>query len=140
MFRSFNPLSAVVGALLAAVVFLTMSQTGSGSGLQAPGPARIEYLPHPREIFRIEEGTQFTVPTGKVFVLLSIGRRPLGTGQWGGEQFRCNATNEWVPANGPGSCSAAPPGLTYPGGSVLDVVDSYGAPNDVYATGYVVLQ
>jgi hypothetical protein len=89
-------------------------------------------------VFRIEEGTSYTVPADRTFVLMGIGRRAMGTGQWGGGTFKCNSIVELNESNSPGQFTQAPNGITFPPGSVLEISDTYGAPADVYAVGYSV--
>lgn len=129
-----HPASIAVGALGCGILFLTMSQ----GGLQASMPLRVEYMPHPRDVFRIEEGTQYTVPTGKVFVLMGLGNRLSGTGGVTVQLQANGVTEQMTGANG--SYWEAPKGSTYGPGTLLAVDDGHPANVDSYATGYLVVQ
>jgi len=67
--RSFtvHPASLALGLVIAGVAFLAMGQA------TVPMPLRVEYVPHPRDMVQIWEGTPYTVPAGKLFVLTGIG-------------------------------------------------------------------
>lgn len=130
-----NPVSVLVGALLAAVVFLSMSQ----SSLQAPMPLRVEYVPHPRDYFRIEEGTTYTVPPGKTFVLAGAGLHGPSTGVSTIYVAINNAvTDFWANPSSSGGFVEAPRGLSYGPGTLIDVNDFTAGAGQSYAVGYLV--
>ena len=64
-----HPRSLLVGIVLGAIALLTMSQS------LAPSTAtvRVQYMPHPRDMVQIEEGTPFTVPSGRILVVTGLG-------------------------------------------------------------------
>ena len=64
-----HPLSLVAGAALAAVVFVSMSQSPS----QAPTLLRLEYIPHPRDMVQISGAQPYAVPSGKILVITAFG-------------------------------------------------------------------
>ena len=130
----FSPISMLVGALLAAVVFLSMSQ----SSLQAPTPLRVEYLPHPRDIFKLEEGSTYVVPAGKVLVLDGAGLR----GQAGSESFFISDGTTVLYRTGMngGGFGNVPHGLTFSAGNTLLIIGSDASAMDAYFTAYLVNQ
>lgn len=131
-----HPASIAVGALACGVLFLSMSQGGT---LQAPMPLRVEYMPHPRDIVKIENGTQFTVPAGKIFTLMGGGGR--GLQGLSGVYFGVAGTVEWESAIGGPYVQTAGPGMVYGPGTVLAAsgMAPYSQQN-VYIIGYLAAQ
>ncbi len=82
-----QPLSALVGAASLGVALLTLSafQVPVGSSptrqlvstldLTIDGPVQVAGVPAPSQMMRIDEGSVFIVPTGKVFVLTALGTK-----------------------------------------------------------------
>lgn len=62
--------SLAVGLVLGASVVVAMGFTASQTAL---GILRVQYTPHPRDMVQIEEGTPYTVPTGKILVVTAVG-------------------------------------------------------------------
>jgi len=130
-----HPRSLLAGTALGVVAFFAMSQ----SIVSAPTAVlRVEYLPHPRDIFRIEEGTTYTVPVGKVFVLMGIGRIS-SYGSTSTVVLNANGIADWSAGPQAAYLCPAPHGLTYATGTGITLADSSTPPgNDTYATGYLV--
>lgn len=67
----FHPASLAVGAVVAAAVFVCMSQIVAPAAFPS---GRFQFGPHPRDFVRIDEGAPYTVPPGKVLILTAVGR------------------------------------------------------------------
>lgn len=124
---------ASVGA--AALAFLAFGQ-GSYSAGQ---PNKFEIAPHPRDFVQIREGTTYTVPVGKIFVLTALG----GVDYAGSDYY-------WFDVDGQNKLYAhsnfsfhtpslrpVPPGCTVAAGSNIVVRGGASASNDVRAWGYL---
>jgi len=125
--------SATLGALLAGAIFVSMAQTTVGT------PTRIQYIPHPRDMVQIQQGTPYIVPTGKLFVLTALGDRGICGNS---SSLSVNGQPEVYSfyANG-NSMSAAAPGFTVAAGSTISL--GGGCSNDPTggrAWGYLVSQ
>jgi len=129
-----SPLSVLVGVLFAAVVFLSMAQTTVGT------PLRVEYIPHPRDYFRIAEGPSYTVPAGKVLVLVGAGTA-LGTGA-NNVNVSINGTSVefFFSFSGVNLFAEAPRGMTYGPGTTLQVLDNTAGAQESYAVCYLANQ
>jgi hypothetical protein len=134
-----SPVSALVGALLAAVVFLSMAQTTVGT------PLRVEYQAHPRDMVQINGSTPYTVPQGKLLVITGVGSvlnaAVTSSALSVNGQVEARATF-FLQGNAVGavpSMATFPSGLTAGSGSVVSVVDNAN-PVDGRAWGYLVNQ
>ena len=130
-----SPVSVLVGALLAAVVFLSMAQTTVGT------PLRVEYIPHPRDMVQVQEGTPYVVPTGKLFVLTSLGVTTQGPTCY----LHVNGQTEVVvyvgaPYAGGSNMVAVPSGFTVQPGATVDVITAGSSTGYARAWGYLVNQ
>ena len=130
-----SPISILVGALLAAVVFLSMAQTTVGT------PARVEYLAHPRDMVQIQEGTPYVVPAGKLFALTSLGVTTQGPTC----HLHVNGQAEVVayvgaPYAGGTNMVAMPSGFTVQPGATIDVITIGSSTGYARAWGYLVNQ
>ena len=104
-------------------------------------PLRVEYVPHPRDYFRIEEGTPYTVPQGKTFVLAGVGLHSPSSGVSTVYVAINGATTEfWANAQAAGGFGEAPRGLTYGPGTLIEVNDFTAGTGQSYAVGYLVYQ
>src|SRR5689334_21621039 len=136
-----HPLSVLLGLALAALCFVTMSQTP----VIGPAAIRIEYIPHPRDMVKIREGTPYVVPAGKLFVLTALGSTyPVS----GGERVRLfvNGQDEALTRlsnsyNGSSPSSSdivpVPPGFTVGAGSVITLLEGGPTATDARAWGYL---
>jgi hypothetical protein len=143
-----QPLSLVLGVVFALACFMAMGQSPVCSGT-ATAPIRIEYLPHPRDMVQIREGTPFTVPPGRLFVLTALGTADASAGAGVSTWLKMNGQNEAQAvsdfmntgqANNP-SCSQITPmpaGFTAGPGSILEVVSNSGSMGRVW--GYLAPQ
>ncbi len=143
--RRIQPLSLIVGVLLAGVVFVSMSQH-----VTSTTPVfQFQYDPHPRDMVTIVEGTPFVVPTGKVFVVTA-----LGTTGWTGPSYVSDAvlevngqmalrsTRGMGGSSGYGhhetSISPVPSALSVAAGQTIDVAaGSFGPTSSARALGYL---
>lgn len=109
-------------------------------------------LAHPRYMVTIKEGTPYTVPTAKIFVLTGLGTVALSTatvipvafasdsvvqiraGIFGAGQTTVQAGTDWY--SGVASCAQVPPCISFAAGKVLTVDDGT-ASNNGRAYGYL---
>lgn len=132
---SLHPVSLVLGIALCAICFFSMSQVAPLGQHPIAQHVVVGYGPDPRDYVQIREGTPFTVPPGKLFVLTGLGSAdalPPGTPQF---RLRVNGQVEVTTStsnNESGVSSAVgdarsvvpvAPGFTAPEGSVIDVQD-----------------
>jgi len=117
--------SLVIGVLVATVVLMSMGQSSP-----VLGPPRIEYGPHPRDMVQIKEGTSYTVPVGRIFVLTGLGTSFMTTNFATLAELRVNGQREVCGGIGfstassgtaSGSVPGVPMGFTVPAGAVIDV-------------------
>lgn len=127
--------SVSLGAVAVSLILLSMSQA-------APTltQARVEYGPHPRDMVQVKQGTPYTVPPGKLFVLTGLG----GADNLGYSQLSVDGASEAAVmatcSNGGGSTVASvPSGFTVPGGSTISVVTTSGG-GQSRAWGYLANQ
>lgn len=113
----------------------------------------VNYMPHPRDMVTIKEGTPYTVPTGKIFVLTGLGTTVLNeelstpvvftadgvTEQRGGTYGPASATVVGGSRFYHDVCTGAPtpPGMTYAAGVVLAVTGGAASGTDGRAWGYI---
>ncbi len=111
--------SACFGLALAGLCFLTMAPTAPSAA-----PLRMEFVPHPRDMVQIKEGTPYVVPVERIFVVTGLGA---GLGQ--GATLLVNGTAELQTYATSGiSILPAPLGLKFPAGSIVTVTTSNGSP------------
>lgn len=119
-------LPSVLASLGVVLLVVLLSSQGT---LVASG-FRIEFMPHPRDMVQIREGTAFVVPAGKLFVLTGLGAIMPGP-----RALRVNGVQElsagWHEP-GPGiaevvTVAPVPLGFTVAAGSTVEV--GAGAPN-----------
>ena len=122
--RNFHVPSLVIGVLAATVVLMSMGQSSP-----VLGPPRIEYGPHPRDMVQIKEGTPYTVPVGRIFVLTGLGSTLTASGL---TFFKVNGEDlligGWSGGVGGQTATVAPipMGCTVAGGSVISLVSGAG--------------
>lgn len=130
--RNIHVPSIVIGVLAATVVLMSMGQSSP-----VLGPPRIEYGPHPRDMVQIKQGTPYTVPAGRIFVLTGLGDNQnlnqLARLQVDGqdELTMFGATGGAYPPSP--SVGPVPVGLTVAGGRTVTIVSS----NQGRAWGYL---
>ena len=116
-----HPLSLAVGAVFAAVILFSMSQSTT------PMSQRIEYGPQPKDFVRVQEGQPWTVPAGKVFVPTALGTAD----QWSAGvsttmsvngAATCYYTNGGI---GTQSVIALAGGIVIPAGSTIQVANTW---------------
>jgi hypothetical protein len=120
---SLHPLSALVGAILALSILISMGQSLASTVF------RVEYLPHPKDMVQVKEGAPFVVPAGRVLVVTALG------------SVGINATNATLRINGVDETSVNPAGngqaahqtmmelptcFSAQAGTTVSVVGSYG--------------
>lgn len=119
-----HPLSAAFGFVLAGILALTTSQASPPPATLNPAALRIEYMPHPRDMVQIADGSPYVVPSGEVFVLTAVGSsgsspntelRINGLWQHSTYAYTSNASDHQS------SVLAVPAGLTAPAGSTIEV-------------------
>ena len=122
-----------LGTWLGLVCFLSMSPTTVST------PARVQYLPHPRDMVQIREGAPFIVPTGKLLVLTAVGS---GSGSRHGALLINGC--EYIPVNSEpcadrtsASMIPIPTGFAVSEGNDVDVYSGSDVP-DGRAWGYLV--
>ena len=131
-----QPLSALVGAASLGVALLTVSafqvsvakkptqQLLAGLGITIDGPVQIEGVPTPSQMMRIVEGSPFTVPPGKVFVVTGTA---FSSGAFGPSDVNVlfdgvSVLNVDGNTGSPtGGASAIPPGVVASEGTVVSV-------------------
>ncbi len=124
--------SFLLGLAIAAVGFLVAAQS-----TPPPGPPRIEYGPHPRDMVQVAQGVPYVVPAGKLFVLTGLGGAENGgycTLSVDGiiQASVCNSCT-----TAPGSqISAVPPGFTVVAGATITVFTNSGGAS-ARAWGYL---
>ena len=120
-----QPVSLALGLALGVCAILSMSQASV-----IHTPLRVEYMPHPRDMVQIKEGTPFTVPGGKVFVLTGLGSAQAGTtgGAWvmvnGQVELSITSFAQGNTVGNVPSVGEIPTGLTSAPGSTLTVGSS----------------
>ncbi len=112
-----HPLSAVTGLALAALVALTTSQASPSPAKLNPASIRIEYVPHPRDMVQIREGTPYTVPAGKLLVITALGD---ATGFFNAPMF-----NVQLSVNGQLEATAYSPGPATASPTVLELAQGF---------------
>jgi hypothetical protein len=70
-----HPASLVVGLGIASLAFLAMAQAPVPNAPTQIQRAPPQFLAHPRDFVEIQEGVQFVVPAGKIFMLTAAGSR-----------------------------------------------------------------
>lgn len=130
-----HPRSLLVSLALGGVVLFSMAQ----SAAPTYATVRMQYMPHPRDMVQIEEGTPYTVPAGKLFVLTGLGSK---YGMGGFVTLLVDGVDEPT-ANSTVSSSATATsvahvtlGLAGQPGSVIDLVGGVSYPDDGRAWGY----
>lgn len=137
-----HPVSLLVGLAGGVGALLLMSQ----SPLTTLPTGRVEVGPHPRDMVHIDEGSTFTVPTGKYFVLTGLGR----VEQPGFAVLRVNGQNEvssyvnygsngayWSSSQNSTTVVPAPQGFTAQWGATIEVMTPGVPPHDGRAWGYL---
>jgi hypothetical protein len=143
--------SALLALGLVGLVAFLSSQASPPPALLNPASIRVEYMPHPRDYVQIKEGTPYTVPGGKIFVLTALGsHNSQGEAylQIDGveelrvrcEQFVFGAGGSPIPLGEGISMKRTPIGLTAHAGSVITILAGNGKPDDCRAWGYLATQ
>lgn len=139
MLARVHPVSLALGLALGICAILSMSQASVINT-----PLRVEYMPHPRDMVQIKEGTPYTVPVGKVFVVTGLGstaavNAPMAALAINGT---VEATTIVQGCGGTETRSVVElvAGLTAPAGSTISVQSNYPDPDDGRAWGYLVAQ
>ena len=117
---SIHPLSLALGFAFGLVCFLTMGQASIRASALG-STVRIEYLAHPRDMVQIREGTPYTVPAGKLFVLTAIGLGSSWSSPTGGScpvRFLVNGLDEFYSSTS-GGIQEVPTGLAVRAGDVI---------------------
>ena len=70
-----HPFSALIGAAIVCLTMLTVGAVTVQGSSSTRDVSAIENVnePHPRDFVRIDEGTPYTVPTGKILVITGCG-------------------------------------------------------------------
>lgn len=132
-----HPSSLVVGALAAALVFVCMSQITTPVSFPS---GRFQFGPHPRDFVRIQEGTPYTVPAGKVLVLTAVGRTAIQSNQTATVSVNGQVVDGAAPvisAAAPCSMKAVPPYSIARAGDVVAAFGNLPQPT-ARATGFLV--
>ena len=145
-----HPLSLVVGAALFSLGSLLVGaqQTPTVSGaptddrtfaevpITLSGPVQVEGVPTPQQMMRIDEGSPFMVPAGKIFVATGTGftNSPPGQHQALVEFDNTSVLNNQADSGRP-TTMAIPPGLVAHEGTVVRV--SGNASNPAVLLGYL---
>ena len=122
------------GAALALLAFITMSQVSVPDG----STVRVQYVPHPRDMIQIKEGTPFIVPDGAIFTLTGLGNTQQASTVrlFVDGQVECVANFDGNSGNG-SSVKTTAPGFTVRAGSAIGLV-SVDASASGRAWGYLV--
>ncbi|MFN0009304.1 MAG: hypothetical protein ACKVXR_15480 [Planctomycetota bacterium] len=130
---SFHPASLAIGLVLGGIALLSMAPT------VVPTPLRVEYLAHPRDFVQIKQGMPYTVPQGKLFVLIGLG----ATTGVSDSYIYVNGLPEVATTGCSGTSSLSvrgvPSGLTIAPGSLITVSASAGG-GEGRAWGYLAPQ
>lgn len=147
-----HPSSLLVGVGLTALAFVSMAQSPQLAvpTLARPSP---QALVRPQDMLRIREGTPFTVPANKWFVVTALGTRnpasnSIGYGTvelkiGGVTELRAfsgmmNASNDSDVVGNGISMREVPRGFSIPAGSLIEVSDSnVWSSADAEAWGYL---
>ena len=140
-----------LGVALLAVVAMGQRPVDIGGTL-----FRVDYGPHPRDMVVIREGTPYTVPAGRLFVLTALGAVSGDTGSSppARTRFLVDGQDEIVgiskvaisdpafsfPGGTGTSMQAVPLGFTAQAGSVLTVLFGPSGLTDARAWGYLAPQ
>jgi hypothetical protein len=136
---SLHPLSLVLGVVFAGICFLSMSQVWPAGQHVIVG-----YGPEPRDMVQIHEGTSYTVPAGRLFVLTGLGSgnfctSPCALAVNGIHEASIGQSYNSGLFTGQ-SVQAVPPGFTAAPGSIIDVTDGCASADDARAWGYLAPQ
>ncbi|MCY3002589.1 MAG: hypothetical protein NTV21_12375 [Planctomycetota bacterium] len=147
-----HPSSLLVGVGLTAIAFVSMAQSPQLAvpTLARPSP---QALVRPQDMVRIREGTPFTVPANKWFVVTALGTRAPAAYSTGSAsvELRVNGVAEMKAFAGMMSDSLGgdaigngtsmrevPRGFSVPSGSVIEVLDlATFSPVDAEVWGYL---
>jgi hypothetical protein len=106
-------LSAAFGFIVAGLLAVTTSQASPPPATLNPAAVRIEYMPHPRDMVQIKEGTSYTVPAGRLLVITALGD---ATGYFNTPTF-----NVQLSVNGQVEAAAYYPASVSPSPTVLEL-------------------
>lgn len=149
-----QPRSALVGATLLGLGLLSMSAVqsiefvpdtapGVSQVFISPGtPLTINGIPTPQQMARVQEGTDLTVPPGKVFVVTGLGsysaENDLRVGVRFGAQTVLAATISQLTGSGAGpAVVSVPPGMVAQSGELVQAVTLQGAGPYAVVLGYL---
>lgn len=115
--------SVAIGVAAVALVLVSM-----GQAVPPVGPPRIEYGPNPHDYIQIKEGTPYTVPAGRLFVLTGLGVYQAGPVNVNLSVDGVTEVSVSNTSNGASVCSIAdvPPGMTVRAGSTIAIGGSGG--------------
>lgn len=114
-----HPSSLVAGAVLAGVFFPSMSQTP----VLNTRTVNVQYMPDPRDMVQIRQGTPYLVPAGNVFVLTGLGSN--GVPPTGSVDLAVNGQQELVASgqiSGANSVNPLPAGFSVQAGATIQVL------------------
>jgi len=122
-------------ALVVVAIGLAFTVGAQGQGGAASDRVfRIQYMPHPRDMVQIEEGTPFLVPPEKLFVLTVLGNAD-GTNN-SAVHLRVDGVSR--AAADPGyPMREFPPGCTARSATTITLTNVGTNPNDCVAWGYL---
>lgn len=135
-----NALSLAMTVGLGLVILVSL-----GQATITPTPLlRFEYVPHPRDMIQIKEGTPYTVPADKIFVVTAMGGN---RDVFGDNQFSLQVNGQPELEYGSGSSGGDPvpatsvqpvaQGFTVAAGSVIAVVGADLSSPDGRVWGYL---
>jgi len=126
-----HALTLAVGFVLGLVVLVSMGQTA----VDRSPIVRVQYMPHPRDMVQIKQGTPYTVPAGRILVITGLGTGAHFTSGKDEVTLKINGVSEAMTAsevscfNGDGvgsSMVTVPPGCSATAGSTVEVVEGGG--------------
>jgi hypothetical protein len=137
-----HPFSALIGAAIVCLTMLTVGAVTVQGSSSTRDVSAIENVndPHPRDYVRIDEGTPYTVPTGKILVITGGGCLNGGGTRGGKIQFNgviiVGFSQEGWMVNGPDIPVNFAEGLAAASGTVVSL--SRDAGDSILCWGYLV--
>ncbi len=139
-----HPGSVLAGVGVALLAFVVMGQqvvsTGQAplAGLDPELTRPPAFAVHPRDFVQIKEGTPYTVPAGKLFVLTALGNTvaEMHTELFVNGVAEAESSNAQSTGNAV-SMKRVPRGFAVAAGSVITLTSLWSAPDDGRAWGYL---